>query len=154
MTKRIFSLTLVVIMLFSMMSSLFISASAATSYDCKSTRVITVKTGKSSSTPSIKFVCKGDKWAAGYRKSDAPIMSLEIYDHTAKTTSWKRITGAGTSISSTLKLKANRTYTVKVSYLYDKKLNYDYEDVVTGKAWNIGHWYISSTKNISSYKIK
>lgn len=157
MTKRIFSLAIVVVMLFTIISSMCLSVSAATSkttYDCKITRVITVKTGKSRSTPYIKFACEGDRWCKGYSKSDAPIMSLKVYDHSTKATSWKRISGNGTYISSTLTLEKNRMYTITVSYIYNRSLNFDYFDIAVGKTWNIGHWYVSSTRNVSSYSIK
>lgn len=141
-----------------LLSTFAVSASAASSksYDCDVARVITVKTGSGGLTkPSITFKCKADK-EFGDRgiSNSAPIMSLKIYDHTTKTTTWKRITGWGSSISSTLKLERNRTYTITVSYIYDKSLNYNAIRVGGGKAWAEGTWYIASTNKVNSFSIR
>jgi hypothetical protein len=157
-TKRLVSLLCVVATLLSMTSIFAVSASAASSksYDCDVARVITVKTGSGGLTkPSITFKCKADKeFGSRGISSSAPIMSLKIYDHTTKTTTWKRITGWGSSISSTLKLERNRTYTITVSYIYDKSLNYNAMRVGGGKAWAEGTWYIASTNKVNSFSIR
>ena len=141
-----------------LLSTFAISASAASSksYDCDVARVITVKTGSGGLTkPSITFKCKADKeFGSRGISNSAPIMSLKIYDHTTKTTTWKRITGWGSSISSKLTLERNRTYTITVSYIYDKSLNYNAIRVGGGKAWAEGTWYIASTNKVNSFSIR
>lgn len=157
-TKRFVSLLCIATLLMSMTSIFAVSASAASSksFDCDFTRVITVRTGSGGLTkPSITFKCKADK-EFGDRgiSNSAPIMSLKIYDHTTKTTTWKRITGWGSSISSKLTLKRNRTYTITVSYIFDKSLNYNAIRVGGGKAWAEGTWYIASTNKVNSFSIR
>ena len=155
---KLISILCILATLFSMTSIFAVSASAASSksYDCDVAKVITVKTSSGGLTkPSITFKCKADK-EFGNRgiSSSAPIMSLKIYDHTTKTTTWKRITGCGSTISSTLKLERNRTYTITVSYIFDKSLNYNAIRVGGGKAWAEGTWYIASTNKVNSFSIR
>lgn len=156
-TKRILSLAIVSVMLFTMLASMSLSVSAASSksYDCDVARTIIVKTGSGITKPSIRFTCKADREFGKRGISNyAPKMSLRIYDHKTGTVTWKRITGTGSSISSTLKLERNRTYTITVSYIYDKGVNYNAFCVGGGKAWAEGTWWIASTNKITSYSIK
>ena len=151
---RMISFVMVLVMMFTMISSICCTVSAASAYDCKITRTITVKTGNGKTTPSIKFTCKPDKELKNIGISAfAPKMSLKIYDHTTGKTTWKRITGYFTTISSTLKLEKNKTYTITVSYLYDAKLNKNSAIVGGGNGWVNGTWCISSTKNITSLTV-
>lgn len=156
-TKRILSMSMVFVMMITMISSMCLTVSAASSktYDCDVARTITVKTGSGITKPSIKFTCKADKEFGSRGISNyAPKMSLKIYDHKTGTTTWKRITGTGSSISSTLKLEKNRTYTITVSYIFDKSINYNAIRVGGGKAWAEGTWYIASTSKVNSFSIK
>lgn len=155
--KRTLSLTIVFVMVLTMIASMSLSVSAASSkaYDCEVARTITVKTGGGIIKPSIKFTCKADREFGKRGISNcAPKMSLRIYDHKTGTVTWKRITGTGSSISSTLKLERNRTYTITVSYIFDKSINYNAFCVGGGKAWTEGTWYITSTSNVNSFSIK
>jgi len=153
--SKALSLTLVVAMLTSMLSIFGIQASAASTYKCRSTQTITVTTGNGWSTPSMTFKCKAAReYGSDGISNYAPKMSLKIYDHTAKTTKWARVTGSGANISSTLKLSKNRTYTVTVSYLDIASVNKNANRVGGGKGWADGTWWISSTKNIKSYSFK
>lgn len=148
---------MVFVMIITMISSMCLAVSAASSksYDCDVARTITVKTGSGITKPSIKFTCKADKEFGSRGISNyAPKMSLKIYDHKTGTATWKRITGTGSSISSTLKLEKNRTYTITVSYIFDKSINYNAIRVGGGKAWAEGTWYIASTSKVNSFSIK
>ncbi len=159
MKKRILSAALVLVLMFTLLSTLTFSASAASAnstYNCDQTKVLTVKTGTGGLfKPSITFKCKalkefGSRGISNY----APKMSLKIYDHSTGTTSWKRITGTGSSISSTLKLERGRTYTITVSYIFDKSVNYNAIAVATGRTWAEGTWWITSTNRINSLTIR
>lgn len=155
-TKRFISLVAVLIMLISMFSVYSISASAVSTYDCSKTRTITVTTQSGGiSKPSITFKCKSAKECGSHGISNyAPKMSLKIYDHKTGTTTYKRITGSGSNISSTLKLEKGRSYTITVSYIYNKSINYNAFCVGGGSTWAEGTWWISSTNRISTYKVK
>lgn len=159
MKRRIMSIALVLVLMLSLTSMFAVSASAASTnstYNCDQTKVLTVKTGTGGLfKPSITFKCKalkefGSRGISNY----APKMSLKIYDHSTKTTTWKRITGTGSSISSTLTLERGRTYTVTVSYIFDKSVNYNALAVAIGKTWAEGNWWITSTNRITSLTIR
>ncbi len=142
-------------MLISMFSIFALQVSAATTYDCMKTRIITVKTEKVSwyqSDPYITFECKSD--ALPMISHDAPLMSLKIEDKTTGTTSWARISGTGKYISSKLKLEGGRTYKITVSYLYNAKENKDKLSPAVGYTWNTGKWSIKSMSKVSSYNIQ
>ena len=157
MTKRILSLGIVLAIIITIVSSMSLTVSAASSryYDCDVARTITVKTDNSLTKPSIKFTCKADKEFGSRGISNyAPKMSIKVYDHKTGITTWKRITGTGSNISSTLKLERNRTYTITVSYIFEKNLNYNAFRVGGGKAWAEGTWRIASTHKISSFSVR
>ena len=159
MKKRIVSIALVLVLMMSLASMLAVSVSAASSnskYNCNQAKILTVKTGTGGLfKPSITFKCKalyeyGSRSISNY----APKMSLKIYDHSTKTTTWKRITGCGGTISSTLTLERGRTYTITVSYIFDKSVNYNAIAVATGRTWAEGNWWIASTNRINSLTIR
>ena len=156
-TKRFISFAMVMLVIASMFTTFSISASAASQYDCHKARTITVTTKsgtKWNSKPTITFKCKAAKELGDYGISNkAPIMSLKVYDHTTRRTSWYRITGSGATISSKLRLEHGRKYTITVSYIYES-LNKNAIRVGGGKGWADGNWWISSTSRINSYKIK
>lgn len=94
-TKSI-SLTIVIAMMISIFSMFGIQASAATTYDCMSTKTLTVKTNSVKwyeCNPYITFQCKSDSLPD--IPHDAPLMTIKIEDTTRKTTSWARISGTG-----------------------------------------------------------
>ncbi len=126
-----------------------ISASADTGktkyYNAFTTKVINVVTNKSGS-PYIKFRCLGET------PNNAPFLSLKIYNHKTKTTTWKWVSGSGTDISSKLKLDKGTKFTITVSYLYDKKENW--EKILSAGTgykygWVRGNWRISSTSALN-----
>lgn len=156
MKKRIVALTMIIAILCSLMTVFAVTASAATTYDCDNARVITVQTKSGGVTkPSITFKCKADKEFGSRGISNyAPKMSLKVYDHKTGKTTWKQITGSGKSISSKLTLEKGRKYTITVSYIFTKSVNYNAICVGGGKTWAEGTWWISSTNRLSSYKVK
>lgn len=153
-TKRIAILSAIMAVIMLMVPILSISVSAATgkskTFNATQSKTITITTSKSGS-PYITFESIG---TGSYQYgAKAPILNLKVYNHKNGTTQYYRVTGSRifNSVSSKLKLNPNTKYTVTVSYIYDKKLNWGtygsgmYE--TTG--WYNGQWRITSTKNLS-----
>lgn len=113
------SLLLCLTTLFSLTSLFTVNASAAVGrmeYDCDRTVTFTVKTG--SRAPSLKLVCDAARSTWGsrtHRCSSAPRMAIQV-SPSVNGESFFLIKGNGQHISSTLRLKKNQTYTVRISY--------------------------------------
>lgn len=172
-TKRLVSILCIVALFVSMTSIFSVSASAASvkkTYDCDKTVTFTVKT--SAKTPSIKFSCDAAPKTMAHRCGKAPVMAVTI-SPSVNGKDFFLIKGTGKSISSTLKLQKNTTYTVKISY-YVNKTNkctcYDMayvniHDLGTSTKYRgfngrdiyvNGSWYFSKITNctVSNIKVK
>ncbi len=153
----VLSLIMALITLFSTMFCLPASAASgkSKSYSAFTTKVITVTTNKKGS-PSITFksVRAGDGEQMG---GEAPFLSLKVYNHSTRKTQYYQVKGTRwfDSVTSTLKLNANTKYTITVSYLYNKSLNWGsfVSNLRKQSGWYDGDWQISATKNLS-YSIK
>ncbi len=172
MKKRILSLLTALAIMFSAFTTLGVSASALTtnSYNCKTSKTLTVKTGASKG--SITFKCTGNS----YTKKANTILGTKTYKHTCtaprmtikvspaidgKSVFFITDATKGTTNTSTLKgLKANTTYKITVSYNYTQHShcglsgNWDqFHNIVgNGYDWANGTWKVTGTKNIISIK--
>ena len=156
-TRRFASLCAVMAVIMLMTSLLCVPASAATgkskSYSVFTSKTISVTTNKSGAYMTFKSTGTGS-YQYG---AEAPILSLKVYNHKTGETRFYRVTGTRwtDSVSSKLKLNANTTYTVTVSYIYDKSINWGtYGSGMYRKTgWYDGTWRITATKNLT-YSIK
>ena len=121
-TKRSISILCTLALLISFASIFAVNTSAASAkqtYDCDRTVTFTVKTG--SKSPSIKLVSTVAPKVDRHKCSRAPVMAITV-SPAINGESFFLISGASTSsISSTLRLKKNTTYTVKISYYVHKR---------------------------------
>lgn len=164
------SLLLIVASVFSTQFITFASAATTTKkYDCKRTVTMTVKT--TNKNANMKLQCN----AATYSEK----FGIKTYKHTCKVAPKMVITvspqvngksvyylqGLGTSISSTLKFDKVGTYTVTISYLYNKcnqcpvdckNAEWYHNYVGNSVGYCGGTWYVKSAKNlnISSIRVK
>ena len=151
-TKRIISLALVLVTLMSVLAVFTLSAGAVstnTHYTAKygmSGYTFKVKTTGAwyQGNASIKFDSAAFLQNAGVK---APTMVLSVYDHTAKTTTTKWITGSGDDYYSTLSLQKNRTYTITVSYLNNWSKNSTVW--VANPIWTYGYWEITGSTRVT-----
>lgn len=154
--KRFISSTMALTILLSMFSVFGVTANAASGkskkYDAFTSKTITITTLNSGS-PSMTFKSTGTASYQG-KEAKAPILSLKVYNHKTKKTTYYRITGNrcfGNSISSKLKLDKNTKYSVTVGYIFDKSINWgtygigDYK--TTG--WYQGNWQITATNKLN-----
>ena len=157
--KRILSVVLLIVLMMSVCSTFAMPVSAATGksrkYDVFATKTIVVTTEKKGS-PYITFKSTGDGTSSYGAK--APILSLKVFNHKTGKTQFYRVTGArwiGSSVSSKLKLDRNTKYTITVSYLYDRKLNWGTygTGLCQRTGWFQGLWQITSSSRLS-YTIK
>lgn len=122
-TKRIISALCVLTLLLSTASIFSVSASAASptqKFDCDRTVTFTVETG--SKSPSIRFTSTVAPTTQGHRCGKAPTMAISVSPAVGGK-SFFLISGNGKSLSSTLKLRKNETYTVRVSYYVNTRVN-------------------------------
>lgn len=181
-TKRLVSFLCVVVTLLSMTSIFAVGASAASvrqKFDCDRTVTFTVKT--TSKSPSIKFVCDAAKVTQKrqtHQCSRAPLMAISV-SPAIDGESFFLIKGTGKNITSTLRLKKNTTYTIKVSYYvtdvnrckckFGDLMYCNFHDMGVGGMktryrgyksvnddYTNGFWYISRTSNctISNIRVK
>lgn len=168
--KRVLSLFLVLAALFS--SQLTNSVSAATStkkYDCDKTVTMKVTTGNAAA--SMKLVCKA---ATEKQTINRVFFGKKTYTHTCSTApkmvikvtpkvngmQYYYLQGWGKTISSTLKLDKNTTYTIEISY-YRNSCNlcecsandlntfHKGEAVGSPRYYCDGYWQVSSSKNLN-----
>ena len=153
-TKRFISLMLVVLTVVSMFSIFTVYSSAASvkvkkHYTAKVGSSYTFKVATTGSwyqgNASIKFHSAANMQNVGEK---APTMVLTIKDHSTNKTTYKWITGSGDDYYSTLSLAKNRTYTITVSYLKDKKENYTIA-VGVGQDWAEGYWEITGSTRVT-----
>lgn len=168
---RVFSLLLIVASMFSVQFAMPTSAATKTSsYNCDKTVTMTVKTTKKNA--KMKFVCKADKKTGSYGA-----FIKKTYKHTCRVApkmvikvspavngkSVYYLQGSGKSISSTLKFDKVGTYTVTVSYFYNKcnecpmgKNNADWFHNYVGdcKDYCDGSWNVSSSSYLDISKIR
>jgi hypothetical protein len=168
--KRILSLVLVLAALFSSQLVTGVSAASKTlPYDCDDTVTMTVKTG--SKAASMKLVCKAEKQTQTVNRA---IFGKKTYTHTCSVApkmtikvspkvdgkQYFYLQGSGKSISSTLKLDKNTTYTIQVSYYRnscnlckcsanDLNLFHLGEAVGSAKYYCNGSWQVASSKNLN-----
>ncbi len=181
-TKRLVSILCVVSTLLSMTSIFAVGASAASvsqKFDCDRTVTFTVKT--TSKSPSIKFVCGAAKVTQNWQThqcSRAPLMAISV-SPAIDGESFFLIKGTGKNITSTLRLKENTTYTIRVSYYvtdanrckckFGDQIYCNFHNMGVGGTktryrgyrsigddYTNGTWYISKTSNctISNIKVK
>lgn len=153
--KRIFSVTIAAAVLLSLLSA-FAAASAATgkskNYGAFQSKTFTVTTSNTGS-PCMVFSSTGTASFQG-SGAKAPILSLKVLNHCTGKIEYYRITGCrfwGNSVSSTLKLARNTTYSVTVGYIYDKEINFGTYGIGMYKKtdWYDGTWTVLATKNLS-----
>ena len=180
--KRLISFLCIISTLLSMISIYSVSASAASvkqSYDCDRSVTFTVKTGAKS--PSVKFVCSAAKVTQKkqtHQCSRAPLMAINV-SPAIDGESFFLIKGLGKNITSTLRMKANTTYRVRVSYYVAdaNRCQCKFGDSIYGNFHNMGvggmsiyyrgygsvdddyangSWYISRVSNctISNIRVK
>ncbi len=135
-----------------------VSAVVTKDYKCLGdTKTIKVTTAASGS-PYIVFYGEGGttKNADCPLNCPAPKMSLKVYNHTTGQTYYKWISGKGLIISSKLTLNQSTSYTITVSYLYDKNENWGKLTKAGGPAygWYNGTWRVNSTNALTSFSIK
>lgn len=173
--KRVLSLCLILATLFSGQFATSVSAATTTKkYDCDKTVTLTVKT--SNKAASMKLVCK----AANEKKTiKLPLLgTTKTYSHTCSVApkmiikvtpkvdgkQYFYLQGTGRSISSTLRLDKNKTYTVQISYYYnscnlckcsanDLNLFHAGEAVGSPRYYSNGDWQVTSSKNLDITKI-
>ncbi|MBE6926601.1 MAG: hypothetical protein E7461_07145 [Ruminococcaceae bacterium] len=173
--NRILSLVLVFAALFS--SQLVTGVSAATktlSYDCDDTVTMTVKTG--SKAASMKLVCKAEKQTQTVNRA---VFGKKTYTHTCSAApkmaikvspsvggkQYFYLQGSGKSISSTLKLDKNTTYTIEVSYYRSScnlckcnatnlNLFHPGEAVGSARYYCNGSWQVANSKNLNITNIR
>ncbi len=159
--KRLISVVSIISVLTMFLSVFSISASAATGKSKKfgvfQTKVITVST-QSKGSPSITFKSIGNSSFEGKNAKPA-ILSLKVYNHSNRTTKYYRVTGPrwyGNSISSKLSLNKNTKYTLTVSYIYDRSINWG-KNIGIGMYKHDGYydglWMISAS-NRCTYTIR
>lgn len=167
--QRILSFVLIFAALFS--GQLAIGASAASKtlpFDCDDTVTMTVRTG--SKAASMKLVCKADKQTETVNRavfgpktykhtcSSAPKMTIKVSPK-VNGKQYFYLQGSGQTISSTLKLDKNTTYTIQVSYYRGScnlckcnatalNLFHPGEAVGSARYYCNGSWQVTSTKNL------
>lgn len=152
------------------LSSLCFPAAALSTikYDCDNTVTMKVRTGNADARMVFKCNAKtySDSFGVGIFRSVkkhtcsvAPKMVLKVSPKVYGK-EYYFIQGTGKSISSTLKLSRNMTYTIKVYYLLDKCNECSagnwiwYHNKVGGAtAYSDGMWSVTSTKNVSSITV-
>lgn len=170
--KRVLSMLLILTALCSTQFVTSVSA-ATTRYNCDKTITMQVKTGNKSA--SMTLVCKA---ATKSQTVNRVFFGSKTYKHTCSSAPkmtikvWPKVDGKqyfylqgwGKSISSTLKLNKNTTYTVEISYYRnscnlckcstkDLTIFHAGEAVASPRYYCDGTWYVSSIKNLSIQKI-
>ena len=172
--KRILSFVLIFAALLSGKFVTSVSAAAQTiPYDCDKTVTMTVKTGNKAA--SMKFVCKADKETKTVNRA---LFGAKTYTHTCSSApkmtikvspkvdgkQYFYIQGSGKTISSTLKLDKNTTYTIQVSYYRnacnlckcntnDLNLFHPGEAVGSAKYYCNGSWQVANSSNVNITKV-
>jgi len=167
--KRVLSLLLVLAALLSTQLATSVSAATTTKkYDCDKTVTMVVKTGNKAA--SMKLVCKA---ATEKQTVNRAFFGKKTYTHTCSVapkmvikvtpkvngTQYYYLQGWGKSISSTLKLNKNTTYTVEISYYRnscnlckcgtnDMLLFHGGEAVASPRYYCNGFWQVASSKNL------
>ena len=124
-------------------------------YDAFTTQTFVAQTGKKNGT--ITFYSMKDTTLPGTK---VPVMLLEVTNKTKKTVDYKWVTGNRSGglfgqCSSKLSLEKGCTYSIKVSYLKDKSINwgtFGYDSATMGgkkTTWYPGNWWISDYKNVT-----
>ena len=176
--KRILAMLFVVAI--AMVSCLAVFASAAGRsftagpYDCDVPKTIMVTTGASAAEIYFKCVAKTSTTTITYSTlfgtktkvvkhtcSVAPKMVLKVTD-SKNNVKYYFIQGKGATITSTLKLSANGSYKINVSYyvnkcnecpMTDSSMNF-HNYVAGGDHYADGSWSVTGTKNITSFSVK
>ena len=173
-SKRIVSILCAITLLMSMASVFAINTSAASikqTYDCDRTVTFTVKTG--SKSPSIKLVSTVAPKVNGHQCSRAPVMAITVSPAINGESFFLISGGCYKSISSTLRLKKNTAYTVKISYYVHKRNICTHENATYVNVHDLskdaryrgfygrdnyvnGSWYFSKITNctVSNVKVK
>ncbi len=167
--KRIMSMFLVLAALLSTQLATSVSAATTTkSYNCDKTVTMTVKTGNKAA--SMKLVCKA---ATEKQTVNRVFFGKKTYTHTCSVApkmvikvsprvngvQYFYLQGWGKTISSTLKLNKNTTYTIQISYYYnscnlckcgtnDMLLFHGGEAVASPRYYCNGCWQVASSKNL------
>ncbi len=119
-TKRFVSAICIITLLLSMATIFAFKTSAASvnqKFDCDKTVTFVVKTN-SKGKASVKFECDAFK-DSRHKCTRAPLMAISV-SPAIDGEDFFLIKGTGKNISSTLKLKPNTTYNVRVSYYVNK----------------------------------
>lgn len=163
--KRVLSLLLVLAALLSTQLATSVSAATTTKkYDCDKSVTMTVKTGNKAA--SMNLVCKA---ATEKQTVNRVLFGKKTYTHTCSVApkmvikvsprvngvQYFYLQGWGKTISSTLKLNKNTTYTITISYYYNScntcrcnTMDFGLFHNADLKCYANGMWQVAGSKNL------